>query len=300
MENGKSSYAFRRSVSQLRTMRSCGQKWLLQYGHGWRPLKNRGTYAFGDTMQAVADGIVTGAITEGATAADTFRRLWKPYETAADRTWTQRGPWKLLNDRGAVLAELMADELPTRIEVPSATPPRLNERLEFQVGSVSMLGLPDYYLRMQQRDAQGIWQPAIVPTVLDAKTSDRDYNPLSAELDDQLTMYQIGEESKGRPVDQLGLMVLIYAAQPRIQWLLVPARTAAEKAAFVADVEATDQSIRAEQFPRNSRACFTMGECQNVPLCYPSQRGRVAVELVQTPREGMVDLAALDAWGMED
>lgn len=298
-EQRNGSYVFRRSVSQLRTMRACGQKWLLSYGHGWHPVKSRGTYAFGDVMQALADRIVLGEITTGAAAADFFREAWKPYATAPDRTWTIRGPWKTLNDRGAALAALMAEELPARIDVSAVRRAHLNERLEFKVGGVDMLGLPDYYGPVQCWEA-GVWQPRFAASVIDYKTSDREYQPLSAELDEQLTTYEFGEEALGRPVQQLGLCVLIYGAQPRIQWLLVPARDEAEKAQFMADVEATDRLIREERFARNPRSCFSMGACDMVPLCYGSQRERAAVELVQTPRAGAVDVAALDAWGGDD
>jgi len=235
-------------------------------------------------MQAVADDITLGLVTTSSQAIVKFDALWLPVQQRTELTYTTRASWKLLLDRGRVLAALMAQELPLRIPVGEVRKAHLNERLQFLVGDppVEMLGFPDLYGPVQAWDGErGQWATAILDSILDYKTSDREYNPDGVELDEQLWIYQLGEEALGRPVAQVGLCVLIYAAQPRIQWLLEPARPPEELARVAAGIVLADRHIRAGEFSRNLGSCYTMGECAFTPLCYPRQRGRVATELTQ-------------------
>lgn len=289
-------YAFRRSVSQLRTYRTCGVKWLLQYSHGWSSVAQRGTYAFGDVVQAVAEAILTGKAPTADEAAALFTQLWVPFKDDKGRTWTSRASWALLAERGKQLVKLMALELPARVNCD--LPMFLNQREEFVVDGVPMLGLPDFYGAVQRQQA-GQWVESWAATVLDFKTSDRDYEDTAAELDEQLSLYQIAEMQRDRPVDQVGLCVLIYSAQPRIQWLLEPARVAEEIASVSHGVLQADRQIRAGEFARNERACHTMGACQFIPLCFPSQRGRIGAELKQQKKGDSAGIEAMDVWGDE-
>jgi hypothetical protein len=278
--------SMRRSTSQRRVFRQCGYAYLHRYVTRWKTVRNRGTYAFGDTMQAVADAIVKRQVTTPVDVESLFTQTWAIYEHDETRTWTDRASWTFLRDRGKALAQVMLAELPAIIPLdPDA---KFNESLTFDLGGAPELAIPDYYGLVLDRSTAPM--TTAVPTVLDWKSSDRDYKPIAAELDEQLTDYQLAQEAHGRPVAQVGLCVLVYSAKPHIQWLMAPARSQDEKDHFTVSAVKVDQLIRDEVFIRNDRACYTMGECAMLPLCYPSQRHRVATELIRT---ATVDEAAV-------
>lgn len=268
-------FDFPRSTSQRRAYRACGYRYYQQYGLGWKSLARKGTYAFGDTMEALAHLITSGAVATPLEAEQLFLARWVDFEKDPALTWTSRGPWKTLRERGRALAAVMATELPKRIQ-PGAL---VNEKLvvELQPG-LKETAIPDHY---------GIVDH--LPTVLDYKTSDREYRETSAEIDEQLTDYQIAEETLGRPVAQVGLCILIYSASPKIQWLMSPRRDKEEVARFVTSAAQVDSLIRQEVFARNDRSCYVMGECAFTPLCFGSQRERIEKELVRT-KQGTSDL----------
>lgn len=267
----------RRSTSQRRCYRSCGYKYLHRYAQGWAAVQTRGTYAFGDVMQQIADLITTRRVTKLEVIEEAFLDRWALFERDTTRTWTSRAPWPLLRERGKLLARLMLEELPPRIAAPSMG--HLNERLVYSCAGVEELAIPDHYGLVQRMD--GTWSDGFLPTVLDYKTAERPYEETAAELDEQLTDYQLAEEAQGRPVAQVGLVVLIYGAKPRIQWLLTPARSREECDHFIAGAQWIDKQIREGVFIRDERACHTMGACEYIPLCYGSQRHRIAGELRQ-------------------
>lgn len=289
--------AFRRSTSQRRTYRSCGQKWLLRYGQGWQAKYRRGTYAFGDACQTVLDNLVTGVVTPD-TAGALFSQLWAPFEKDPSLTWTSRASWKLLADRGPALVAVAGKAILGRIggvQAPGAV--LLNRRIEYKIGGeVDELAIPDYVGPC----LAGPWAAGtplagqFLKSILDYKTSDREYDETAAEIDEQVTDYQLAEDTahvlSPEPVQQVGLCVLVYSGVPRVQWLLHPRRDAEELARFTAGAIHTDRMIRSGVFVRDDRACRTMGACDYLSLCYPSLAGERDKLLVRDERKIETDV----------
>ena len=290
-------FDFPRSTSQRRTYRTCPTKYMHHYVGNWRPTTDRGTYAFGSVMQdslqmgldlyAAARNAEPDAILTLPNVAGIFREKWSPFEHDETRTWTSRASWGQLNAWGQRLITLALQEV---VGVVDVSKPMLYEpKITFPMGDDTELALPDFIGWVMNTNGQP------VPTILDWKTSDRAYEPLQVELDDQLTDYQLAANRdpeiqqvlKG-PIQQVGLVVLIYGPNPRLQWLLTPARTPEELASFEASAASVNRLIRQGVFYRNERACFQMGKCPMIPLCYPSQRDQIATQLKQvaahTPR----------------
>lgn len=290
----------RRSTSQRRTFRTCGLRFQYQYAQGWRTVKDRGTFQFGHVMHALAGLIAIRWVKSPDEAEAYFRFKWAAFEHDESLTWTDRAPWAVLRDRGAGLARLMAVELPQVLGRPD--PDHLEERITYRPGDgeAEELCIPDFYgpvivdpVVEMMLNPMTDHPPREPMGVIDFKTSDRRYDETSAELDEQLTDYQLAEQSQGRPVDLVGLCVLIYTVKPQIQWLLVPARQQIELDRFIVGAQRVDRQIRAGEFDRNPAACRTMGECPYVPMCYPSQRHRAETELKQT-QAGEAALVDLD------
>lgn len=258
-----------RSTSQRRKFRECGFKHVLHYQQGWRTKKDKGVFRFGHIMQDVANEITQGHLASAADAEALFLNLWAPVE-AMDLVWPKTRPWSVYRDRGRELAKLMFAELPNRIRNIQFMDTEI--RYEISPG-VYELAIPDLYAEVLGDD--GVWRW----TILDYKTSDRDYNPLAAEIDEQLTDYELAVKSQGKPVEQLGLCVLIMGAKPRIQWLLAPARSQDVLDRFILTAVAIDRMIKDGIFVQNDRSCFYMAGCDFIPLCYGSQRGRIEEEL---------------------
>jgi len=286
----------RRSTSQRRTYRSCAMSYYHRYVSGWKERRWRGPFAFGTRMQDVADAIIQRRVTTGDEAKALFRELWAPYEKDEKILWSPRKPWVFFNARGEKLAAYMATELPKVIQFHPGS--LYNERLMYDLGGTPELVIPDFYGPVLEWDPQGGllvgtggWKGIAVPTVLDFKTSDREYQETAAEIDEQLTDGQLAVEASGKPVKQVGLCVLIYKETPQIQWLMAPARGRDEQDAFVASAQIEAKRIAAGEFPRNERACYAKGECAFIPLCYPSQRARIEEELVRPEAP---------AWGQDD
>ena len=290
----------RRSTSQRRTFRTCGLRFQYQYAQGWRTVKDRGTFQFGHVMHALAGLIAIRWVKSPDEAEAYFRSKWAAFEHDESLTWTDRAPWAVLRDRGAGLARLMAVELPKVLGRPD--PDHLEERITYRPGDgeAEELCIPDFYGPVLSSpgatsEAGGVWK---VPGmgVIDFKTSDRRYDETAAELDEQLTDYQLAEESKDRIVDLVGLCVLVYTVKPQIQWLMTPARLQIELDRFIVGAQRVDRQIRAGEFDRNPASCRVMGECPFVPMCYPSQRHRAETELKQT-QAGETALVDLDMEG---
>jgi len=296
------TFDFPRSVSQRRAYRRCGHLWLHRYGHGWQGVTRRGTYAFGDDMEAVCHAVLTGRLTTPEDMASELQARWLPRKDDPTLTWTERGPWKLLNDRAPALCKVTFRELTEKclIGEPEAlhnvkhtyeVAPGVRETvIPDYVGSVcqARMGLEDGVPFVAEWAAERVW------SIVDFKTSDRAYEPLSIELDEQLTSYQYGEGMQGRSVKQVGLMVLIYSATPRVQWLMRPARDVGELAQFVAGAVLVDQRIQRGEFDRNPGACHSLGACDMIPVCYPSQHSRIATELRQDQAKAATEPSALD------
>lgn len=271
-----------RSTSQRRAYRRCGYLWLQHYQQGWRPSWDRGTYQFGHVMENLAVLLACRHLTTPDEAAATFGLAWALLEHQPGIRWTKNASWGLLRDRGKELAKKMAVEIPRQI-LPS--PILAQETINFElIPGVKERAVPDLYCLMRTPEQTTAW------SIIDFKTSGRRYHPLSVELDEQLTDYELAERYLGRPVDQVGLCVLIYTAEPQIQWLMGPARPPEVVARFVDSAVAVDRQITAGVFIQNDKACLTFGECPMMPLCYASQRDRIPTELVRTKPEALEDL----------
>ena len=143
---------------------------------------------------------------------------------------------------------------------------------------VPEVAIPDLYGPVKQ-DAFS----QFLPTVVDFKTGQNPFVAQSVELDEQLTDYQLAELAHGRPVEQLCLCVMVLQKEPRVQWLFAPPRLPSVIERFVQTAQGINEAIENEQFYQNDRACFTMGTCPYVPLCYASAAGEQEAKLVKTP-----------------
>lgn len=258
-----------RSTSQRRKYRQCGFKHVLHYQQGWRPAKDRGAFQFGHVMQEIANRIILGEITAPDVAKAEFLKLWEARKDLP-LLYAKTKPWELYRDRGAELAKIMVGELAGRIRNVQI----MDSEIRYEIApGVFELAIPDLYCEFRGED--GVWRWVII----DFKTSDREYHPLAAEIDEQLTDYELAVRSKGWAVDGLGLCVLVFGARPRIQWLMTPSRSEDVIGRFIMTAVGIDRMIKDGIFVQNDRACFAMGECELLPLCYESQRHRIAEEL---------------------
>lgn len=281
-ETMRGLWEFARSTSQRRTYRSCGYKYLLQYAFGWKPRFEKGSYEFGHVMERLATVIAIGWVTDAAEAAALFRYAW--WLDASEFEWTKTQGWEFFLDRGQSLAKLLVKELPSHFD--ARQPVLCQETINFEVGMVPEVAIPDYYGHVRQDMFSDF-----LPTVLDFKTGASAFVSESVELDEQLTDYQLAEWSKGRPVAQLCLCVMVYTADPKVQWLFAQQRDTSVIDRFVQTAQSVDAAIKAEVFFQNDRACFTMGTCPFVPLCYPSKAVERDTKLVrETPRRKPEDV----------
>lgn len=276
-------YEFSRSVSQRRAARSCGQKWLHSYVGGWKRVMDRGSYRFGDTWQTVVNYALVTQRDAGTVAiadcAELFRQTWMPFKDAKLH-YNSKQSHQMFLDRGVKMVETCMPDILRRLELGPIG--KLDESLKHDLAGVPEVSRPDYYGYVRwHEDMGGVQAGTPMKGVIDFKTSDRDYNPLSAELDEQLSNYQIAEEQHGRPVEVLGLCVAVYQSIPRLQWLLTPKRTTEHLHRHLASAVEEDRRIREGRLTMNPNACFAMGECDYVPLCYPSQAARIETEMVQ-------------------
>lgn len=294
-------FAFRRSVSQRRTHRDCGLKYLHQYGQGWTETSLRGTFAFGIEFQETVNEVLLGrnGVTV-ATAPERFAQRWAArLQAAPPIRFAPNARVKAadLTARGPVLVRQALEAFAPRIRLGSHG--YLDKSLTYELTpGLGGTGRPDIFcegfnmhelLPPALRDA---WAPQLSGWhygIADFKTSGQKYGELDAELDEQLTEYQIAHRLACPdlpPVEWVALIVCIYTTVPTVQWLVMPPRSATEEASHIHTAQVIDAQIRAEVFPRNPRACFAMGECAFVPLCYPSQRHRIATDLVQRRERG--------------
>jgi PD-(D/E)XK nuclease superfamily len=272
----KGPWEFARSTSQRRTYRTCGYKFLLSYGYGWEAKLLLGRYAMGNVLERLATLIALGIITDPNEAERYFVAAWIFAIDAEQCEWTKTQDWTFYLERGAAMARHLTRELPSHFA------PRakyiVQETLYFKVGGVPEVAIPDLYGPVQ-KDVFSPW----LPTVLDFKTGHNPYVPQSIELDEQLTDYQLAEQAHGRSVEQLCLCVMVYQKEPRVQWLFSPPRLPSVVERFVHTAQSVNEAIMNEQFYQNDRACFTMGTCPYVPLCYDSAAGEQDEKLVKRP-----------------
>lgn len=290
------AFDFARSTSQRRTFRTCGVLYSLKYGQGWAPKRHNAAMDMGIIMEAVAGDILRGAAPTEDLAAKDFTDRWAGVKARTDLRWPKTKGWDFYAARGAALARVMAVELPKRIRIDEDAV--FGRDLVYEVApGVRERAILDFRGRVQRgrlfhpENGEGEtrieWGGDYPLTVLDFKTADRARDPLAAEIDEQLTSYQVGTlQRDGVAVDQVGLCVLIYGTQPRVQWLLEPARPDDQVAAFLHSAVEIDKLIRAETFVRNDQACFNYGACDMLGLCYGSQRARIARDLVRDQRKG--------------
>lgn len=275
--NGTSEYKFRRSVSQRRTYRKCGYKWLLHYVQHWRLIKDRGQWVFGHVMEDVATGIAAGWLTTPNEAAWYFAVQWQALDPATVE-WSPRVKYDQLAEEGLALSRVIVPEIQERILLPTDVEQMIaQEKIDFTLSpEVPELSVPDLWCWLRA-DLFSDYHP----TILDFKTSDRSFIELSIEMDEQLTDYQLAEEAQGRIAAQLGLCVMIRGKEPRVQWLLTPRRDDDVIDRFVSSAVDIDAAITAGQFWQNDRACFEMGVCEYVPLCYRSQANQIKDKLTR-------------------
>jgi hypothetical protein len=303
------AFDFARSFSQRRTLRSCGLKFVYKYGQHWKLKKSRPAFLFGIAINAAVDWHFTegvrlahgGApgVIRGLDAVDVFQWLWDGVKEADDAVvYPEKKPWDWWLKRGIGLLPAVLPELVRRIriDVPlfssgaDTRPILLQERITYQVGGVKELVIPDLlgHVTLTPAECEALKLPVDGPTkraVLDYKTSDRDYLPTQAELDEQLTSGQLAAEAVGFRPDVVGLCVLNYqVTNPHVQWVWAPRRDGAAIDRFIASVQWTEEIIQSGHFIANDRACHEFGGCDYMPLCFPSQAGRRDEELVREIR----------------
>lgn len=300
-------FDFSRSVSQRRLYAECGTKYVLRYGQNWKTKLRKGRFEFGNVMERLADlTLVYGLKADDAEGV--FRAAWAPYKADATYSWSKRHSWDFLNARGAALARVMARDLPARLRPPYVVQLEARFDLSSTIGAgVATPGsrelvYPDM-LCFAKKHVGMLWgEDEFVPSYVDFKTADRRYPETAAELDAQLTAGQLADQAcgyqLGRPVEQLGFVVLLFGAEPAIQWVMAPARDDQVLATFRHDAVLTDGLIRAGVFTRNDKKCHEWGGCEYQPLCFPSLAGQRDALLMQdrTPVVEGPDLAA----GWED
>jgi hypothetical protein len=294
----RAAFDFPRSVSQRRAYRNCGMLYYLRYGQGYTSKHRKGTYAFGDAWQLVVQGVLQGKLLTPGEMYEAFLADWARYEQDTTLEWGSRTGWRFFHERARALAEVSFQELRRVIMLPSDA--HYDERFTYELApGLKETVIPDYVGPALRRLPNGSWTGPMVRTVVDWKTSDREYETVGVELDEQLTDYQVGcERHYGGPIEQVGLCVFVYQALPKVQWILRPRRPRDVTDQFVASAIVDDQRIKRNEFPRNPNACFFRGRCEMVPVCYESQRDKFADELVRPDRarnEQVLDWLSLDA-----
>lgn len=274
----KPEFNFRRSVSQRRSFRRCGYEYLLHYGQGWRPKLLKGQYAFGNAMELVATAVAAGWVTTPEQAELGFLAYWGQLDPT-QMEWSTRVTYEKLTDEGVALSRVIVPSIQERILVPEEPEQMVaQESIGFELApGVPELSIPDLWCWVRADLFSDYY-----PTILDFKTGDRPFVEQSVELDEQLTDYQLAEESQGRYAAQLGLCVMIRGKEPRVQWLLVPRRADDVVDRFRSSAITIDGAIKRGEFWQNDRQCFAMGTCAMVPLCYASQASERDNKLVRT------------------
>ena len=280
-ENGgerRGAFDFARSVTQRRRLRKCNFSYYLHYGEGYTAKARKGTYAFGDAWQVAVEAVLQGAATSPEQMYEVFCSEWAKLETAP-LEWNSRTGYTFFLERGKALAQVAYRELRQIVGQPKGAA-IYNQRFTYELApGVRETAVPDYVGPVLRYQAPGVYLEP-VETVIDWKTSPREYQEIGVELDEQLTAYQLGvERHYNRRIEQVALCVFIYAAMPKVQWIFCPRRPPEVLEQFVASAVVDDQRIRRNEFPRNTNACFLMGRCEMVPICYPSQRHLIAAEL---------------------
>lgn len=230
--------------------------------------------------------------------------------TCGPNYWPKTVQWKMLRDRGEALAQPAYTEIVSRcgqgsIEKPH--PSRRNQKRVYELApGVQEMAKPDYEgpCQLQVWNEKGddfTWSQAPrVETILDWKTSGRQYEPITVDMDEQLTSYQVAHDrlEPETPLVQIGLCVFVYTSTPWVQWILQPAREAEIVEHFVHAALSDDRRIRGEEFARNPDSCFgRYGECDFTPVCIKSQRHRLAAELTQDEwKQAKAAKAALPGW----
>lgn len=273
------AFDFPRSVSQRRAYRNCGMLYYLRYGQGYRSRVRKGTYAFGDTWQLAVQAVLQRQVSTGAGMYETFAAAWEPFRNDPTIEWGNRTGFNFFLERGKALADVSFRELERVTGIPESAAV-YDSRFTYDLApGLRETAIPDY-VGPALRCENGVWSGESVLSVLDWKTSDREYETVGVELDEQLTDYQVGCETHyGQRIEQVGLCVFVYQALPKVQWIVRPRRPREVTEQFVASALVDHQRILRNEFPRNPNACFFRGRCEMVPVCYESQRAKITEEL---------------------
>ncbi len=299
----KGPFDFARSVSQRRTWLQCGRKALLQYGQGWQFPHERGIFKVGHTYQDVVNMVLRRQI-QPAEAAGVFRQRWAAVGQQQPPLWwaeKARVGYKEIETRVPILLDKVAPELVETLRIGEHG--YLDQPLNYEFApGVKGTGRPDFYGEgcdmwrflpepLASSSEWKAWLSGWTPGILDFKTSSGKYNVLEAELDDQLTEYEVGQRLAKPELPRprwLALHVGIYTASPDRQWLVVPARSEDEIAEHINMAITIDRMFKEQIFPRDVGQCFAMGECDMVPVCYSSQRHRIGTDIVQRTRRANI------------
>lgn len=284
-------YDFARSPSQRAVYRSCPQKWLLQYGAGWRQKEEKAARPFGKLMEQVATGIVLGTLRTPQEAYDFFLKEWKGYENKP-LTYSKKPAmsWKVFHDRARVLIPIIFKEFPMVFDIGNKSY-KVQHRLSYRIHSAMEMGFLDLVGPARPCDGEGNPLVSGRPRhfafgIVDFKVGIREEPAHSAERNEQLMSYQLGWQTQfGHAVDYVGLCRMLYQTEPRVQWLWVPGHSAEMLGDFAAGAVHVDAQIKAGQFAANNNACFDWGGCPMQPLCFKSQEKRRDAELERDPKK---------------
>ena len=262
-----------RSTSQRRTIKTCGWKYFLKYDQGWYSKVTKPGTLLGSITHKVIESAVKAAkgqsplVVESILAPSAFETnfhdLWDAIRDQPGIEWTPRRKFDVMRARGGAMAAKAATWILEHVDVHNAL---VEQKLTF---------------RLHDGSEELVIVDLIAPidgkmTVLDWKTSDREYDELRPELDEQLSAGQVAaEQTHQLRIEQVGLGVLLWTGTPAVQALIVPARQGMELAHFIASAKAIDDQILRKQFHKNPEACFQWGRCEMYPLCYRSARAKV-------------------------
>jgi len=264
-------------VSQRRTFRSCGYKWLFNYLQGWRSRQTRAVMVLGSVMEQIASAIACGWVTTADDAEAGFLLAWDMLDRSTVE-WSVRNTWEAFRDQGAALSRIIVPQIQERIFVPEVLGQQyMQERIfHFLAPGVREQCIPDLYGFVRQ-DLFSDYRL----TVLDFKTKDRGFDDSAIELDEQMVAYQLAEESKTRMVQQLCLCVMIRGANPKMQWLFADPRPTLLVERHLQSATLIDAQIKRGEFWQNPNECFNMGECEFLSLCYPSRAHERDAKLIR-------------------
>lgn len=255
----------RRSNSQRKMFESCPRKWQHHYAEGWYNRGKKSTLAFGLVIHQIIPELVMEELTVEK-AVKLFDCYWQAVKPLDFIEYGPRSSWDLLHVRGQKLVEVLARELPAKLGHSAGQ--IFEERILHRpapetVPALQELCIVDYYGPvLDPRDTKWKWG------VVDWKTSDRDYNPREVQASAQLIDYTLAEASLNRKVDVVGLGVLVWGADPHIQWVIQDPPTSQVQDELVQAMVDMETAVSAQRFPRRLGSCLTYGVCEDWHLCH--------------------------------